>query len=59
VLNWLKCVRSREQTNAPVEAGYNHSIACIMVNAAMRTREFTTFDPIRQEVMSGSKVFKF
>jgi len=59
VLNWLKCVRSREQTNAPVEAGYNHSIACIMVNAAMRTREFTTFDPIRQEVMSGSKIFKF
>ena len=35
--NWMECVRSRKQPNAPVEAGYNHSIACIMTNAAVRT----------------------
>lgn len=59
MLNWMECVRSRKQPNAPVEAGYNHSVACIMVNAAIRTREFTIFDPRRQEVLSGGKVFTY
>lgn len=57
MLNWMECIRSRKQTNAPVEAGYEHSVACIMVNAAIHTREFTTFDPRRQEVLAGGKVF--
>jgi len=57
--NWMKCIRSRKQTNAPVEAGYNHSIACIMVNAAIRTKETIIFDPLKQEVMAGGKVFKY
>ncbi len=59
VRNWMDCVRSRKQTNAPVEAGYNHSIACIMVTAALRTREFVTFDKATQEVLAGGKVFKY
>ena len=59
MLNWMECIRSRKQTNAPVEAGYDHSVACIMVNAAIRTREFTTFDPRRQEVLAGGKVFTY
>jgi hypothetical protein len=42
--NWMECVRSRRQPNAPVEAGYNHSIACIMTNAAVCTGEKATFD---------------
>jgi len=57
--NWMECVRSRKQTNAPVDAGYNHSVACIMVNAAIRTKETVTFDPAKQEVMAGGKVFKY
>ncbi len=28
--NWLDCVRSRQQTNAPMEAGYAHSV-CTML----------------------------
>lgn len=55
--NWLECLRSRKEPNAPVEAGYQHSIACIMANAAVRTGERITFDEITQEVMAGSKVF--
>lgn len=55
--NWLECLRSREQTNAPVEAGYSHSIATIMSNAAVRTGERVTFDSKRQEVLAGGKVF--
>jgi predicted dehydrogenase len=55
--NWLECLRSRRQPNAPIEAGYQHSIACIMANAAARTGERVTFDTARQEVLAGGKVF--
>jgi predicted dehydrogenase len=55
--NWLDCLRSRKETHAPVEAGYQHSIACIMANAAARTGERVTFDEKTQEVMAGGKVF--
>ena len=57
--NWLECLRSRKQPNAPVEAGYQHSIATIMANAAARTGERVTFDEKTQEVMAGGKVFHF
>jgi predicted dehydrogenase len=57
--NWMDCVRSRKQPNAPVEAGYMHSVATIMTNAAARTGEKATFDEKTQEVMAGGKVFKY
>jgi predicted dehydrogenase len=57
--NWMECVRSRKQPNAPVEAGYNHSIACIMTNAAVHTGQKATFDEKTQQVMAGGKVFKY
>jgi predicted dehydrogenase len=59
LLNWMECVRSRKQPNAPVSAGYNHAIACIMVNAAVRTKEFVRFDERTQEVMAGNNVFRY
>jgi predicted dehydrogenase len=59
VRNWMECVRSRKQTNAPVEAGYSHSIATIMTNAAAHTGAKVTFDEKTQEVMANGKVFKY
>ncbi|MHA4812114.1 Gfo/Idh/MocA family protein [Flavitalea flava] len=59
VRNWMECVRSRKQPNAPIEAGYNHSIAVIMANAAYRTGAKVTFNEKTQEVMAGDKVFKY
>lgn len=59
VRNWMECIRSRKQPNAPVEAGYNHSIACIMTTAAARTGQKAIFDEKTQEVMVGGKVFKY
>ncbi len=59
VKNWMECVRSRKQTNAPIEAGYQHSIATIMSNAAYRTGLKVTFDEKKQEVLAGGKVFKY
>ncbi len=58
--NWMQCVRDRNvKTHAPVEAGFNHSIANIMVTAALRTGEKATFDEKTQQVMAGGKVFKY
>jgi predicted dehydrogenase len=57
--NWMECIRSRKQTNAPVEAGYNHAIAVIMTNAAYRTGLRVTFDEKTQEVMAGNKIFRY
>lgn len=59
IRNWMDCVRNRKQPNAPIEAGYQHSIAVIMANAAYRTGERVTFDEKTQEVMAGGKVFKY
>jgi hypothetical protein len=59
VRNWMECVRSRKEPNAPIEAGYHHAIAVIMANAAYRTGERVTFDEKTQEVMAGGKVFKY
>ena len=56
--NWMECVRSRKQPNAPIEAGYQHSIANIMANAAYRTGLKVTFDEKRQDVLAGGKVYK-
>ena len=59
VRNWMECVRSRKQPNAPIEAGYHHAIAVIMANAAYRTGERVTFDEKTQQVMAGGKAFKY
>lgn len=59
VRNWMECIRSRKQPNAPVEAGYEHSIACIMTNAAVRTRQMVVFDEKTQEVIAGGNVFQY
>ncbi len=59
VKNWMECVRSRKTPNAPIEAGYQHSIATIMSNAAYRTGQRVTFDEKTQEVMAGDKEFKY
>ncbi len=57
--NWMDCVRSRQTPNAPATAGYNHAIATIMTNAAIRTKQYVTFNEKTQDVIAGDKVFKF
>ncbi|HEY6062869.1 MAG TPA: Gfo/Idh/MocA family oxidoreductase [Chitinophagaceae bacterium] len=59
VRNWMECIRSRKQPNAPVEAGYSHSIATIMTNAAVHTGSRATFDEKTREVMANGKAFKY
>jgi predicted dehydrogenase len=55
--NWMECVRSRKSPNAPVEAGYWHTVSLVMSNAAMRTGLVATFDPEKRQVLAGGDVF--
>ncbi len=59
IRNWMECVRSRKQPHAPVEAGYYHSIANIMTNAAVHTGSKVTFDEQTQNVMADGKPFLY
>jgi predicted dehydrogenase len=59
IRNWMECIRSRKQPNAPVEAGYSHSLATIMTNAAVHTGAKVTFDENSQEVMADGKIFQY
>jgi predicted dehydrogenase len=59
IRNWMECVRSRQTPHAPVEAGYSHSIANIMTNAAVHTGAKATFDESTQNVMADNKVFQY
>ena len=45
MLNWLECLRSRKQPNAPIQAGYSHAVACIMTAHALGSGRRKTYDP--------------
>lgn len=59
VLNWMECIRSRKEPNGSVEVGYYHSVANIMVTAALRTKKYVTFDKKNHEVLADEKVFRY
>ena len=53
--NWLDAVRRRdhEALYAPVEAGYGHSIACIMATDALWSGRRKIFDPETKQIQDG------
>jgi predicted dehydrogenase len=53
VRNWLDCVRSHRQPNAPIEVGYAHSVASIMCFKAWETGRRHVFDPVKREILPG------
>ena len=55
VRNWMECVRARKDPHAPVEAGYGHTVALVMSNAALRTGMRATFDEKGRQVLAGGK----
>jgi len=58
--NWMECVRDRnKETNAPIRAGYYHSVANIMVTAALRTGKKVTFNEEAGVVLAGENTFKY
>ena len=53
--NWMQCIKDRKNPNAPVEAGYGHTIALVMSNAACRTGKKASFDEKTRQVIVDGK----
>lgn len=51
--NWFDCMRSRKTPAAPIEAGYGHSVACLMADEAYRTGRRMVHDPVKRAIREG------
>ena len=49
--NWMECIRSRKQPNAPARAGFNHSVANIMATQALHTGKRVTWDTKKTDIV--------
>jgi hypothetical protein len=46
--NWLDCIRSRQQTIAPVEVAHRACSACLLHHIAMKLPRKLYWDPLRE-----------
>lgn len=51
--NWLECVRSRQRPNAPIDAGYAHSVASIMCFRALETGKRQKYNIETMKIYEG------
>lgn len=51
--NWLECVRTRKEPIAPIDAGFAHSVACILADEALVSARRMTYDPVKREIHPG------
>lgn len=51
--NWVECMRSRKTTTAPVETGYQHSVACIMGYQALVTGRKLKYLPVLRRIVEA------
>lgn len=52
-LDWLQCLRTRNQPIAPIEAGYQHSVACLMAVQSFDSGQRMTYDTNKREIVAG------
>ncbi len=50
MLDWLQCMRSRKQPNAPMQAGYQHAVAVIMAMQAFDAGKTLHYDADAREI---------
>ncbi len=53
MLNFFECVRSRETPNAPIEAGYEHSIAVLLAEESYVRRRRVVYEPKKRRIHNG------
>ena len=53
MLNFLECVRTRETPNAPIEAGYSHSIAAILADESFVRGSRVVYDAAKRRIREG------
>lgn len=51
--DWLQCIRTRKTPNAPIAAGYQHSIASIMATLAMDSGRRQVYDAASRSIREG------
>ncbi len=49
--NFIECVRSRKEPNAPVEIGYRSAVAAHMANTSYRQKQRVTLETAKQSAM--------
>ena len=53
MLNWLECLRSRQQPHAPIDAGYAHSVAVIMSDESLVRGRRVMYDQRARKIRAG------
>ncbi len=51
--NWLRCIKSREQTNAPFEVGYRHSVCTMLGYQALMTGRKMKYLPTLRRIVEA------
>jgi predicted dehydrogenase len=51
VANWIECLVSRKQPNAPIEVGYAHAVACCLAREAERTGRSMKYDAAQRRIV--------
>ena len=51
--NWLQCLRSRQQPNADIDAGYQHAVAVILSDRAMVEGRRMKYDSDKRRIVAG------
>ena len=52
-LNWLQCMRTGKATRAPIEAGYQHSIAGLMAVESYNTGRRMMYNAAKRKIYAG------
>jgi predicted dehydrogenase len=53
VANWIACLDSRQQPNAPIEVGFAHAVACCLGREAERTGQRMRYDAASRRIVAA------
>jgi len=53
--NWLECIRTRQQTIAPVEVAHRSCSACLIHHIAMKLKRKVYWDPAREQFKNDAE----
>jgi hypothetical protein len=51
--NWLECLRTKAKPNAPIEAGYQHAVACLMADQSWVHGTRMVYDAGKRAIVAG------
>jgi hypothetical protein len=53
--NWIDCIKTRREPNAPVETGHRTVTVCHLVNIARQVRRKLVWDPSRETILGDDE----